>query len=383
MTEAGQDTAIGQDRRILYADPHAYCAHPHLAVVAEDRWLLVFNRTIRRDVILHPPQDPLYQNLLTISRDQGRSWGPAEVVPDYGWSGVECAGLTATGGNRVMLNQWRFRWYPLRLAEQVEDRRDLAWPDQLMRGVAMSHEIDHWAPAPEHLAERYPWVRGRGETWVHLSDDGGETFPKSVRVETGAYSGGYGMRGAVALPNGDLILPLSDVPHYRRIFVVRSSDRGATWSPPTPVASEPRHEFEEPAPLVLLGGRILLLLRENVSRILHIVHSDDGGATWSSPRPTGIPDYPAHLIALPDGRIAAVTGCRRPPYGIRVHLSADGGATWDHEHPVILRDDLPNKDLGYPTAALRRDGNLYVVYYAQDSDGITKIMAETVRLSER
>jgi hypothetical protein len=135
--------------------------------------------------------------------------------------------------------------------------------------------------------------------------------------------------------------------------------------------------------LVLLGGRVLMLLRDNVTRILHEVHSDDGGETWSEARPTGIPDYPAHLIALPDGRIAAVTGCRRPAYGIRIYLSDDGGATWDVDAPVVVRDDLPNKDLGYPTAALRRDDSLYVAYYAQDEDGITKIMAETIRLPRK
>src|SRR5581483_10284010 len=111
--EERQGAAVGENRRVLYADRHAYCAHPHLAVVAEDRWLMVFNRTMRRDVIIHPPQDPQFQNLLMISRDQGESWGPAEVVPAYGWSGVECAGRTSLGEGRVLLNQWRFRWYPL------------------------------------------------------------------------------------------------------------------------------------------------------------------------------------------------------------------------------------------------------------------------------
>jgi len=41
------------------------------------------------------------------------------------------------------------------------------------------------------------------------------------------------------------------------------------------------------------------------------------------------------------------------------------------------------QDLGYPTGALRRDGSLYVAYYAQDSDGVTKIMADVVRLPQR
>jgi len=52
------------------------------------------------------------------------------------------------------------------------------------------------------------------------------------RSKPATFSGGYGMRGAAELPNGDLLLPLSDVPHYRRIFVVRSSDGGESWSWP-------------------------------------------------------------------------------------------------------------------------------------------------------
>jgi hypothetical protein len=383
MKDDGRAGRAQGDRRILYADPHAYCAHPHMVAVAADRWLLVFNRSVRRGAILHPPQDPLYQNLMMISEDQGETWGPAEVVPGYGWSGVECAGLTATGKGRVLLNQWRFDWYPLRLAQRMAETNRLTWPDQLMGRVAMSHELDQWAPDPSDLAERYPWARGGGETWVHLSDDGGETFGKSVRLATGTYSGGYGMRGAVVLPDGDLLLPLSDVPHYRRIFALRSRDGGATWSPPIPIADQPGHEFEEPAPLVLRSGRVLLLLRDNASRILHEVHSDDGGTRWSAPRATGIPDYPAHLLALPDGRIAVVAGCRRAPFGIRVYLSEDEDAHWDLEHPIWVRKDLPNKDLGYPTAALRRDGTLYVAYYAQDTDGITKIMADVVGIGAR
>jgi BNR repeat-like domain len=381
--ERNDSTADAASRSVVHADRHAYCAHPHLVAAAEDRWLLVFNKTVRRDAILHPPQDPLYCNMLTISRDQGATWGPAEPVPDYRWTGTECAGLTVTRSGRVLLNQWRFEWYPKRVADGMPDRATFAWPDQLMGRVAMSHELDQWAPDPAALAAQFPWARGGGQTWVHLSDDAGETFPRSVRLDTGGYSGGYGMRGAVELPNGDLLLALSDVPHYRRIFVLRSSDGGETWSAPIPVAELSGHEFEEPAPLVLASGRVLLMLRDNGSRILHEVHSDDGGRTWTPPRATGIADYPAHLIALADGRIVAVTGARRPPYGVAIYVSPDQGETWGVSNPIWVRQGLPNKDLGYPTAALRSDGSLYVAYYGQDANGVTQIMADTIRIEAR
>ncbi|MFK8252968.1 exo-alpha-sialidase [Ancylobacter terrae] len=368
------------ERTTIQRDPFAYCAHPHLAVAADGAWLLVFNRVPRRGVILHPPQDPDYRNVLMRSQDEGRSWSAPSVVPDYGWAGVECAGLTALRSGRILLNQWRFEWLPLAVAD-ARGRTDVVRPEELMAGLAASPELDVFVPngslaTPER---NFPWVRGGGDTVVHLSDDGGRSFVATSIIDTGGLSGGYGMRGAVELPDGDILLPLSDVPHYKRLFVVRSRDGGTSWSAPLRVADAPGQEFEEPAPLLLASGRVLMLLRDNGSRILHAVWSDDGGRSWTPPRPTGIEAYPAHLLALPDGRIACIAGRRQPPFGIVAHFSEDGGETWDDD-PLALVDDLPTKDLGYPTAALRRNGDLHVVYYAQDTAGITGIHAVTARL---
>ena len=73
-------------------------------------WLVVFNKTIRRPVVLHPPQDPEFRNWLIRSSDEGESWSAPQAAPNYDWHGVECAGLTDLGDGRVMLNQWRFHW---------------------------------------------------------------------------------------------------------------------------------------------------------------------------------------------------------------------------------------------------------------------------------
>lgn len=368
------------ERSVLHRDPFAYCAHPHLTVAPDGTWLLVFNRVPRRAVILHPPQDPDYRNVLMRSNDEGRSWSAPSAVPDYGWAGVECAGLTALRSGRILLNQWRFEWLPLAVAD-ARGRMDVDRPDKLMAGLAASPELDVFVPdggieAPERA---FPWARGGGGTVVHISDDGGASFSATAHIDTAPFSGGYGMRGAVELPDGDILLPLSDVPHYKRVFIVRSQDGGMSWSAPRLVAEAPGQEFEEPAPLLLASGRVLMLLRDNGSRILHGVWSDDGGRSWTPPRPTGIAAYPAHLVALPDGRVACIAGQRRPPFGIVAHLSRDGGESWDAE-AIALVDDLPTKDLGYPTAALRRNGDLRVVYYAQDTAGITGIHAVTIRL---
>ena len=79
---------------MVFRDPHAYSAHPHLAVAGNGDWLLLFTQAQRRQGVLHPPQDPLYRNLLMRSSDEGRSWTSPSPVPGFGWHGMECAGIT-------------------------------------------------------------------------------------------------------------------------------------------------------------------------------------------------------------------------------------------------------------------------------------------------
>jgi BNR repeat-like domain len=168
------------------------------------------------------------------------------------------------------------------------------------------------------------------------------------------------------------------VPHYRNVFIVRSRDGGEHWSAPEPIAVAEGHAFEEPAPLLLQSGRLLMLLRDNGTRFLHLVRSEDGGRSWTTPAVTGIVDYPAHLLELPDGRIACVAGRRVPPFAITLYVSDDGGKTWPADRPLMVRSGLPNKDLGYPTMALTRNGGLFIAYYGQDASGVTGIEATLV-----
>jgi BNR repeat-like domain len=389
---------------ILHKDPGAYSAHPQIAVVANGDWLVVFNKAPRRPFILHPPQDPLFANFMMRSGDHGASWSKPVIVPNGEYRGTECASLTALlSSDRILLNQWRFHWIDLDWAHVLAQdatgemrstlvergvlpstlarrRLNLVFPEQLLRGVTLSPELAAFSGAIGEPDSLIPFARDGGETLVHISDDHGRCWRTTGPIDTAPYDGGYGMRGACELPNGELLLPLSDVPRWRVVFVVRSSDDGETWGQPIEVANVEGKEFEEPSLVRLESGRLLMLLRENASRRLHQCMSEDDGASWSVPKQLPIEGYPPHLLLLPDGRVLCTVGWRYPDFGIRGVISHDGGDSWDIERTIRIRGGLPNKDLGYPCTLLESDGSLFTVYYGQDSDGVTCIWGTRWRL---
>jgi len=188
------------------------------------------------------------------------------------------------------------------------------------------------------------------------------------------------MRSAAELEDGTLVLLLSDIPNYRQVFAVRSSDGGLSWSRPSLVAAGLDHEFEEPAILRCRSGRLLAILRDNKTRYLHQVESTDDGVTWTAPRRLEIGGYPAHLLELDDGRVLLTYGWRGPDYGIRAVVSPDEGRNWEIAETIRIRGGLPNKNLGYPATIAAGDGGYFTVYYGEDETGCTCIMATHWRL---
>ena len=366
---------------IVHHDPFAYCAHPHMVRAADGALVAVFNKVPRRGIVLHPPEDPMYQNMLTRSTDQGESWSVPEPVPGYNWTGTECAGLTALSDGRLLLNQWQFDWLPSGRVRALTDASAY---------VDASVLLSNWSASPEHdaagndlaaLRRQSPWARGPGRCLVHVSYDHGHSFGGTVTVDTAPFSGGYGMRGAVETADGRILLPLSDVPKYRTVFIVESRDRGRSWGPPQPVASGEGHEFEEPAILRGKGDRLILVLRDNVTRHLHQCVSADSGRSWTAPVPLPVTGYPADLLRLRDGRILMTYGWRQPGYGIRAALSDDDGTTWRTDRTILIRDGMRNVNLGYPVTLECADGSLLTLYYGEGDDGVTAILASRWRIS--
>jgi len=363
--------------QILLRDEGRYTAHPHMTCLADGSWLLVATSGPRRAVTLHPPLDPDFINVAIRSDDEGRTWSELEPVPGLGVTGVECSGLTPLQDGSVLLDQWRFRWFgggaPAR--DPGYDETHLMSAEALAAQVDASLELDGAAP-PGTIA----WARGGGTLTIWRSNTAGRRWGEPVVPDLAGYAGGYGLRGGVVTDGGDILLPLTDPPFYRRVFLIRSRDSGRSWGAPVPVAEDPSREFEEPAMLAFGGGHLLILLRENVGRQLFATRSFDDGVTWSTPSPAGLNGFPAHALRLNDGRIAAVTAKREPPGTILFTMSSDRGHTWDRDDAIVVAGDLGTHDLGYPTAVPMRDGSVFVAYYRRDGLGVTGVYARHVHV---
>jgi hypothetical protein len=347
--DVGRGRAAGDARHtVVHRDPFAYCSHPSILRLATGEWLIAFMETMRRAEVLHSPSDPRFYNVLTRSSDQGSTWSAPVVAPGYDWYGVECPSLTQDPGGAVLLFQWRWRWQP--------------WPPGRDR------------PAPPGLYERpgYPWARGNDGAYVHRSPDLGYTWETGARIDTAPFEGAYTIRGAVTLADGSLLYAVTDIPRWRQIYLLRSRDGGATWEVGARVAAAPDRQFTEPC-LVRVGGRLVVLAREEVTGFLHQAESEDGGETWTAARATPMWGCPPHVLPLADGRLLCVYGRRRPPYSVRGCVSQDGGRSWDIAEEIVVRGDLPNRNLGYPSSVLVAPGRVFTVYYAEDGEGVTCI----------
>ena len=361
---------------VIHRDPWAYISHPWLAQIRsggadpDGAWFAVFNHSRRREPRMHPPSDPLFRTLTTRSVDQGHTWEAPTFAPGFDWSGTECPGVVQTAQGTLLLTQFRFGWYPLGEARrrwQAGEPISLSLP---LRGWTEEFDEGDWQYS------QHTWARGYHGLYVHRSSDGGRTY-ETLRVATGPYRDGFTRAGARVLADGRLAYVVTEhhPPHNRFTYLLLSADDGVTWGPPQVVLDDPGLQFGEPDLLEVAPGELLCVLRDSMrTGFLHTCRSSDCGATWSAPEQTPIDGFPGQLVLLADGRVLCTYGRREPPYGIRACLSADGGRSWLMQQEIVLRDDLPNGDLGYPTSVEYAPGRLFTIYYGQDGAGVTFVM---------
>ena len=374
--QANRSAIRAADRRdiIVYRDRFAYCSHACLAQLTNGEWLAAFTESQHSDPYLHPPSDPHFRNLLSRSSDPGRTWSVPQIIPNWDWYGVEVPGIAQLRDSTVVLNQWRFLWYPLDLGKKLAAQGQEIWLNT-GQGWQVAGPQAQWSQSA------HPWVRANAGCFVHLSSDGGRTWERTVKIDTSPYIGGFTpRRGVVQLSDGTVLMCTADHPLNKQAFALHSRDGAKSWGRPIPMAKRLKEDISEPTAVVLPDDRVITLIRNDDVKHLFQCDSPDGGRTWGQLRKTPIWGYPAHLLRLSDSHLLATYGHRRSPYGIRACLSRDQGETWDYSREIVIRDDFPNRNLGYPVTIEYSPGHLFTLYYGEDGEGVTCIQGSYWRV---
>ena len=370
------DCTIGQTT-IVHKDEFAYISHPSIALMDNGEWVAAFNHSRRREPRMHPPGDPLFRTLLARTADRGATWEAPYFAPDFDWSGTECPGIAQLRDGTVVLTQFRFGWYPLALAQKQRAAGEdisIHLPD---KGWTEDFGDDDWSKSS------YTWARGYHGVYAHLSDDRGHSFKHTASIDPAPYRNGYSRTGVIELADGRLAYAVTEhhPPTSHNTYILFSSTGGRSWDAPVPIYTSPEGLFGEPDIAEVAPGEIFCILRESSrTRYLHSCRSLDHGQTWSPLEQTTLYGLPGHLLVLKDGRLLCTYGLREEPFGIRACLSEDAGRSWQTEREIIIRDDLPNSDLGYPTTIEYEPGRLFCCYYGQEPDSITCVQGTYIIL---
>ena len=278
----------------------------------------------------------------------------------------------------MILTQFRFGWYPLGLAKQKRAHGENI--SLYLPGAKWTEDFaeDDWNRS------LLTWARGYHGLYAHLSSDGGHLFDRTVKIETGDYRDGYTRTGVIEMGDGRLAYAVTEhaPPQSQSTYVLFSDDGGRSWQAPVIICRHPEGPYGEPDLAEVAPGELYCILRESkVSGYLYGCRSVDGGHTWSAPEKTVIFGHPGHLLLLADGRLLCTYGRREAPFGIRLSLSEDGGRSWLIDREIVVRDDLPNGDLGYPATIEYEPGRLFCCYYGQEADGVTCIQGTHVTLT--
>jgi hypothetical protein len=235
-------------------------------------------------------------------------------------------------------------------------------------------EVDSWRPTLAALTDA-DVARDQG-SWLMRSGDGGATWGRPMRAPVSSPHGPTRLRDGSLLYLGKPFAEKDDI-SLAPMTAARSGDRGSSWTTLAEVPAAPGIDpanYHEAHAIELPSGRILAMLRVEhhagrqlppaiPSFSMMQTVSDDGGRSWSVPRPLGFHGSPPHLLRHSSGALVLSYGYRQAPFGQRAAISRDDGESWSHD--LVIRADGPGGDLGYPSTVELGDGSLFTVCYQQ------------------
>jgi len=298
---------------------------------------------------------PWGKTILLASEDEGQTWTPPQILNNSEIDDRD-AGIVNLGGNKVLVS-----WFTSDTRKHL-DSCIKKHGDQ--EAVLWKRVMDTWTEKT---------VQGELGSWIRLTQDG-RNWGDPIKIPVNA------PHGPARLKNGDLLYLGKGMGEESPgdIRAVRSVDDGKSWEELGIVPNGDgafNENFHEPHVVETPSGKLLGLIRyeyaddknTHTNFSLFQTESEDGGITWSQSFPLGFHGSPPHLVLHPSGAIVGVYGYRLEPYGQRAMISMDEGETWASD--IVLREDGPDGDLGYPSSAVMPDGDIFTVYYQKFAPG--------------
>lgn len=317
----------------------------------------------------HPHTDWCSEPWLARSRDDGASWtiessprSRKELDADHAAGiGYQDVGFTKLPDGRAMLSVFRWRYANDVLLNMSTSVREA------MRSKAPGDAYDYsrWEPFryAQMILPVYFICDRAGKNWTPM---------KPIDVP----EPGTGRQWAVGTRNGGVLLDDDTVgwPFYfgerpqqanSGCHLLKYSIAKDQWAYGTVIAPSFRGiGMEEPLLHRHPDGSLLGFYRRSPVGHMFFNSSHDNGITWSQPMQTAVWGHPFSALTLANNDILLAYGYRRQPFGIRMARLAGGDVnTFDPQSEIIVRDDAPDDDIGYPSLCCTKDGTILLAYY--------------------
>lgn len=363
----------------LYRDEQ-YVSFPCLAKFPDGKIVCAFRHALERQKeygrVTHV--DPTAKLVYLESDDNGKSFsGDLNVIIDTERSEQDpCLNVLSDG--RIIASYFEWELVPI-----GEGAKKWGEADFKRYGRTLHDKYDCF-----HIGIAYSISDDNGATWKHYPTLRMEGLPVCS-----------GVRGnIIELDDGSLLMPYYGCLKHgeaNRVGLLKSTDRGETWSHLSVMAFDRfrRKQFLEPNIFRTRSGKIIGLFRtqsdffkpgvkfDDTYLNLHVAVSEDNGNTFKPVKeiPNCWTSSPVHALQLQSGNVLLSYGYRKSPFGIRVRVCNGELTDIDQSEEIIIRDDAPNGDLGYPHAIQLDNGDILVVYYISDPDGIRTIALTRLR----
>jgi len=291
--------------------------------------------------------DPWGKTIFTTSADGGETFQPVRMVHNSPIDDRD-AGLISLGGEKLLLT-----WFSSSPQNYKDYMQEHLSPELYQEALEIVNQYTR------------EMVNAHIGSWTMRSYDGGETWDEPIRCPVNT------PHGPIRLSDGRLFyfgkgFPNPEMPVEETIMAWESTDEGRTWHHlgTVPDADDLSSKYmHEPHAMYFEDGMVYGTIRMQYpdGESTAFTRSEDGGKTWSKPALLVKGGYPMHLCRHSSGALIAVYGWRHEPFGQQAIISYDRGETWSQK--ILLRDDGPCGDLGYPCTAELPDGSLLTVYY--------------------